>query len=137
MKPKSSSSTPHDRDSVEQAIMRANFQVFHWLTCCKINIEQTNYEGNGWKWDDVESSETSFWSKEASCLQHLLGNQRKVEEKVRKSITRILTVQAICTEMLTNSSFFCILFMFMLQKPFAFHIKLRVCQNKQNQYVSI
>ena len=49
MKSKSSSSIPPDPDSVEQAIRRANYQVFHWVRCCEVNIETVSFENHGWK----------------------------------------------------------------------------------------
>ena len=39
IKSKSSSSIPPDLDSVEQAIRRTNYQVFHRVHCCEVNIE--------------------------------------------------------------------------------------------------
>ncbi|MAG85790.1 MAG: hypothetical protein CMB97_00015 [Flavobacteriaceae bacterium] len=61
MKSKSSLPVSPDPDSAEQAIRRANYQVFHWVRCHEINIEDISFENNGWKWDDELCCVTPVW----------------------------------------------------------------------------
>eukprot|EP00794_Sanderia_malayensis_P017944 gene17944-biopygen12930 len=53
MKSKSSLPLPPDPDSVREAIKRVHCQVFTWIRCCKVTIEDIPADENGWRWDEV------------------------------------------------------------------------------------
>eukprot|EP00794_Sanderia_malayensis_P014584 gene14584-biopygen11679 len=63
MKCKSSLSLPPDPDSVREAIKRVHYQVFTWIHCCKVTIEDIPADENGWLWDEGQTIVLPVWFK--------------------------------------------------------------------------
>ena len=82
MKSKSSSSIPPDPDSVEQAIKRANYQVFHWVRCCEVTIETVSFEDHGWKWDEEKRVVVPIWFKGKQLPPSLLTRRKKIAKNL-------------------------------------------------------
>ena len=81
MKSKSSSSIPPDPDSVEQAIRRANYQVFHSVRCSEVKIETVSFENHGWKWGEETQVVVLIWFK-GKQLPPSLSTSRKKTAKI-------------------------------------------------------
>ncbi|XP_065053639.1 uncharacterized protein LOC135682604 [Rhopilema esculentum] len=82
MKSKSSSSIPPDPDSVKQAIRRANYQVFHWVRCCEVNIETVSFENHGWKWDKEKQVVVPIWFKGKQLPPSLSTSRKKTAKNL-------------------------------------------------------
>ena len=51
-KVKGSQSLPPDPDSIKQAILRINHQLYHWLRCDTLLVDPIPLVDNGWRVDD-------------------------------------------------------------------------------------
>ncbi len=61
MKQKTSQSIPPDPDSLKQAVLRANYQLYYWLKFAVAMIPQIPYEGTGWTFDESEQRVKPVW----------------------------------------------------------------------------
>eukprot|EP00794_Sanderia_malayensis_P016276 gene16276-biopygen13830 len=85
LKVKSSSAIPPDPDSAEEAIKRANYQLFHWLRCAEMMMPDASMEMNGWKWDEEAQLVVPVWfkGKQLPPFLSLNRNPKKLGDKQR------------------------------------------------------
>ena len=60
-KVKTSQSLPADPDSMKQAILRINYQMYYWKRSDQAIVDEIPLEENGWNVDEESNSETPIW----------------------------------------------------------------------------
>eukprot|EP00794_Sanderia_malayensis_P021307 gene21307-biopygen16343 len=68
MKTKSSQSLPPDPDSMQQAVRRVHYQVYHWLRFAEKSVLFISLEDNGWTIDVEKGEQNPSTIAVSSCL---------------------------------------------------------------------